>query len=289
MPSAHRIKTSSDATLFAETFGNSQKPPLLLIMGASGPGMRWEDGFCQKLAEQFFVIRYDHRDTGQSTTYPPGKPQYTMDTLVDDAFAVLDGLGVASAHVAGISLGGMIAQLMAIAHPQRLRSLILIATTPSAPGTDDPDLPVMSKAFLDHVRKVAPPDWSDKAATIRFIVERERICAGNSLYFDQGHLEALWSRIYDHTNNFASAMQNHFLATGHASWRAQLSAIQLPCLVIHGEEDPVMPLGHGEALAEEIPHASLLRIPRMGHEVLPSGTWPIVLPAITALLHTAHV
>jgi pimeloyl-ACP methyl ester carboxylesterase len=126
--------------LCAETFGDPSAPPLLLIMGSGASMDWWEEDFCERLAAGGrFVVRYDHRDTGQSVTYPPGKPDYTGDDLMADAVGVLDALGLASAHVVGMSMGGALAQLVALDHPDRVASLTLISTSPA--GRANPTCP----------------------------------------------------------------------------------------------------------------------------------------------------
>ena len=134
-------------TICVATFGSPEDPPVLLIQGNGGSMLWWEDEFCTRLASAGrFVIRYDHRDTGRSVTYPPGEPGYVFTDLVEDAAGVLDVTGVDQAHVVGISMGGAIAQLLALDHPDRVASLTLISTSPDGPGAAD--LPPMSPDLL---------------------------------------------------------------------------------------------------------------------------------------------
>ena len=161
--------------LCVETFGNVDDPAILLIHGATTPMHGWEDEFCQRLAAgPRFVIRYDQRDTGRSTSYPPGQPGYAMADLDADAIGLIDAFELAQAHLAGISMGGGIALGAALNHPQRVASLTLMAT--SAGG---PDLPPMSEDFLAFISKREQPDWSDRGVVIDHIIEFMRVLQGD--------------------------------------------------------------------------------------------------------------
>jgi pimeloyl-ACP methyl ester carboxylesterase len=262
--------------LCVETFGDPADPAILLIMGAGASMDWWEDDFCARLAAGArYVIRYDHRDTGRSVSYPPGAPGYTGDDLVADAAGVLDALEVRRAHVVGQSMGGALAQVMALDHRDRVASLTLISTSPSG---SDADLPGMT----DEARAafaIAEPDWSDRAAVIDYWTELWRGCAGRSRPFDEEGIRALCARAFDRTTNVESSMHNHYAAESTDRWRERLGELDMPTLVVHGTDDPVMPYAHGEALAREIPGAELLVLEGTGHE-LPRRDWDVVVPAI---------
>jgi pimeloyl-ACP methyl ester carboxylesterase len=269
------------AELCVDTIGDPADPPVLLVMGGAGSMDRWEEPFCERLAAAGrFVIRYDHRDTGRSTCYPPGEPGYDGDDLAADAIAILDRLGVERAHLAGISMGGGIVQRIAIEHPERVAGVTLMSTSPA--GTGGPDLPPPSEAMgaVFHGEQPAEPDWSDREATIAYLLEGERPYAGPR-GVDEPALRALLGRVYDRSGSLASA-NNHFLVGGSEMARARLAEIAVPALVIHGTDDPLVPLAHGEALAREIPGAKLLAIDGLGHE-LPRWAWDEVLPALIAV------
>jgi pimeloyl-ACP methyl ester carboxylesterase len=120
---------SDDLELAAEAFGNPLDAPLLLIMGVGGSMLLWPAAFCEKLASRgFYVFRYDNRDTGRSTFWPPGAPDYGVDELADDAISILDAFGVPRAHIVGLSMGGIVGQIAALAHPNRMLSLTLISS-----------------------------------------------------------------------------------------------------------------------------------------------------------------
>jgi pimeloyl-ACP methyl ester carboxylesterase len=269
----------SGAELCVETFGERSDPAILLVMGAGASMDWWEDELCERLAAgSRYVVRYDHRDTGQSTSYPPGAPGYTGADLVADPIAVLDALGVRAAHVVGLSMGGALAQVIGLDHPERVASLTLIATSPAGP---EADLPPMTDEARAAFGALAEPDWSDREAVIDYLTELARAGAGRSRPFDEQGTRALWERVLDRTTNIESSMRNHYAAEGGDRWRERLAQLDVPTLVIHGTEDPVFPLGHGEALAREIPGAELLTLEGAGHE-LPRRDWDVVVPAILA-------
>jgi pimeloyl-ACP methyl ester carboxylesterase len=278
-----QIVEANGVNLCAETFGERADPAILLIMGSGASMDWWEDEFCERLATgPRFVIRYDHRDTGQSVSYEPGAPGYTSGDLVADPVGVLDAFGLPGAHVVGMSMGGALAQLVALDYPARVASLTLISTSPAGP---EPDLPPMSEEAKAKFAAVAEPDWSDRDAVIDYGVELARATAGASRPFDEAGVRGLWRRVIDRTDNVESSFKNHELVEGGGRWRERLGGLTVPTLVIHGTEDPLFPLGHGSALAREIPGARLLALERTGHE-LPRAVWDVVVPAI--LEHTSE-
>ena len=140
-----RVIRADGIELATQAFGDPGQPPVLLIMGAMASMLWWPDAFCERLAGQGrHVLRYDNRDTGHWTTYPPGEPPYAFDDMAKDAVRVLDGYGISSAHLVGTSMGGMIAQLVALKHPARVASLTVISSSPF--GEDTSGLPGTSPA-----------------------------------------------------------------------------------------------------------------------------------------------
>jgi pimeloyl-ACP methyl ester carboxylesterase len=271
--------------LCVQAFGAQTDPAVLLVMGAGASMDCWEDGFCVRLAAGArHVVRYDHRDTGQSTSYPPGAPGYTGDDLVADPIALLDVLGLGTAHVVGMSMGGALAQLMALDHGECVASLTLIATSPAGPGDDD--LPPMSNAGRAAFGAIAEPDWSDRGAAIDYLTEISRALASPAHPFDEDATRALFARSVRRTTNVESSMKNHHAAEGSDRWRERLGEVDVPTLVIHGDEDPIFPVGHGEALAREIPGAELIVLEGTGHE-LPRRDWDVVVPAILRITQGA--
>ena len=285
MEANERIIRANGVDLCVQTFGDRADPPILLIMGGASSMDWWEDGFCERLAAgSRFVIRYDHRDTGRSVSYEPGAAPYSLRDLAEDAVGLLDAFGLESAHLVGMSMGGWIGQLVALENPDRVASLTLISTSPTA-GPSDPDLPEMSQelqAFF--AEEASEPDWSDRDAVIDYIVEGERPFAGSSP-FDEAAIREIAARAFDRTTNLASSITNHAGIDSGDRWRERLGEVSVPTLVIHGTEDPMYPYGNAVALAKEIPGAQLLALERVGHEVPPRALWDVVVPAI--LQHTA--
>lgn len=270
-----------------QTFGAEIDPALLLIGGAECSMDWWPDEFCELLAAGGrLVVRYDLRDTGQSVTYEPGAPQYTGADLDEDALGVLDALGIARAHLVGVSMGGGIAQELAIDHPERVATLTLIATSPVGRDPGKPPLPPMTPELAARFAEPASePDWSDRAAVVDHIVERLRPFSG-SLGFDEPEARALVDRVVDRTTNIASSLKNHWLLEEGDPPRGRLADVRIPTLVLHGTDDPLFPPAHGGALAEEIPGARLVLLEGMGHEVPPRPLWGTVVTEI--LEHTAR-
>jgi pimeloyl-ACP methyl ester carboxylesterase len=275
-----RIIRANGVDLCVQTFGDRADPPILLIMGGASSMDWWEEGFCERLmAGSRFVIRYDHRDTGRSVSYEPGAAPYSLRDLAEDAVGLLDAFGLESAHLVGMSMGGWIGQLVALEHPDRVASLTLISTSPTA-GPSDPDLPEMSEELQAFFAEEATePDWSDRDAVIDYIVEGERPFAG-SRPFNEAAIREIAARAFDRTTNFASSITNHAGIDSGDRWRERLGEVSAPTLVIHGTEDPMYPYGNAVVLAKEIPGARLLALERVGHEVPPRDLWDVVVPAI---------
>jgi pimeloyl-ACP methyl ester carboxylesterase len=265
--------------LATEAFGDPNDPPVLLVMGATASMLGWPDELCTELAERrLFVIRFDHRDTGQSTTVPPGDATYAVEDLADDAIAVLDAYGIRKAHLAGMSLGGYIAQMLAVTQPERVASLILIASEPL--GWDGGELPHISQLFMDHFGRLGALDWSDRDAVADFLVGSERLCAGTGAAFDEGRERARVERVMSRTNSLPS-MFNHGTIVTREDWTGRFREVACPVLVIHGAEDPILPIENGRALAEAIPGASLIVLAGTGHEI-PLPTIPDIVARIAA-------
>jgi pimeloyl-ACP methyl ester carboxylesterase len=273
---AERMVQASGVELCTESFGDPADPPILLVMGFGGSMLWWEEAFCRMLASRGrFVIRYDHRDTGRSVTYEPGGPPYTGADLVVDALGVLDAYDIVAAHIVGVSAGGALAQLLALDYPDRVRSLVLISTSPTTPG--DRALPPPTDEFGRFV-SAARLDWSDAASVIDYQVGYARTLTGAIREFDEAAARELVQRDVERARDFA-ALQNHNLIPGDDRPREPLSSIGAATLVIHGDADPMFPIEHGRALAEEIPHASLLLLKDAGHGVA-RADWHVIVRAI---------
>lgn len=278
MPAGEQQFMIHGARSCVEVQGAAENPTVLLI-GASR--LSWPDELCGRLvAGGRRVIRYDIRDTGRSESYPPGQPGYSFADLVTDAAGVLDATATGVAHVAGISTGGWIAQLLALGHPERVATLALIASRPNAPGPVDADLPGHTAPVMEAIRRTPRPDWSDEDAVIDRLVAQARTFAGAGA-FDETTARAQARAVVARTTNVESAMINLGFADPGPRWRERLGEITAPALVLHGEDDPFFPIGNGEALAAEIPNARLVRLPHTGHW-LPPRAVPIVAGELLA-------
>ncbi len=277
---AERTIEANGVQLCAEPFGDTAHPPILLIMGIGSSMLWWEDDFCRMLASGGrYVIRYDHRDTGRSLTYEPGRPEYTGADLTADVARVLDGFGISAAHLVGVSAGGGIAQELALDSADRVLSLTLISTSP-ATGSDR-DLPPPTQAFSRFIA-TAEADWSDPDSVIDYLVAYWHLLAGGERVFDEARARELVRRDVERARDFA-AVQNHDLMSHGEGSSRPLSSITVPTLVIHGAADPMFPLKHGEVLAADIPGARLLTLEGAGHGVY-RDDWEMLVAAI--LEHT---
>jgi pimeloyl-ACP methyl ester carboxylesterase len=276
-----RVVEVDGIELCVDSFGDPSQPPVLLVMGTGASMLWWEDGFCRMLAEGGrFVIRYDHRDTGRSVTYEVGRPGYTGADLVADAARVLDAHEIPAAHIVGVSAGGALAQLLALDHPDRVSSLVLIST--SCAVSVDCELPPPTEEFMRFFSD-AHVDWSDTGSVIDHQVAYARVLAGGRRPFDEAAARSLVRRDVERAHDF-TAVRNHDVLPNGELPQAPLSSIAVPTLVIHGSADPLFPLRHGEVLAEHIPGARMLTLPDAGHGV-ERADWTAIAAAI--LEHTS--
>jgi pimeloyl-ACP methyl ester carboxylesterase len=268
--------------LCTEAFGDPGAPAILLVSGMSASMDWWDADFCRRLAlGGRHVIRYDFRDTGRSVTYPPGAPGYTGDDLIADAAGLIDQLAGGRAHIVGISMGGSIAQHLAIDHSHRVATLTLVS---ASTGPDD-DLPPMDERLAAAFADPAPePDWSDQEAVVEYLVEEQRLFAGPDT-FDEASVREIIRQVVARTRDIEASAKNHAVLKGSDGTRHRLGEVRAPTLVIHGTADPFFPPGHAVMLAREINRAQLLLLDGVGHEAPPPSTWDVVIPAI--LGHTA--
>jgi pimeloyl-ACP methyl ester carboxylesterase len=278
-----RLANNGGIHIASQAFGDMAKPTVLLIMGSMASMLWWPDEFCERLAARnLSVLRYDNRDTGRSTIYAPGAASYTLNDMADDAFNVLDAWNIKSAHIVGMSLGGTIAQIAALQHPERSLSLTVISSTPL--GADAAGLPPPDAEYLKHAAQFEKLDWSNRGEVVHLMVDDARQIAGSAHPFDERRSKSLIERDFDRARNFGSAI-NHWSVKPREGWRGRLSDLTTPLLVIHGTDDPVFPLPHGIALAEATGTTSLIRLEGGGHE-LHEADWDFIIDAIVN--HTAH-
>ncbi|WP_274423250.1 alpha/beta fold hydrolase [Chelativorans sp. YIM 93263] len=274
---SERIINADGVEIATEAFGDPSHEPILLIMGAMASMLWWPEEFCQKLAAQGrYVIRYDNRDTGLSTFYEPGSPPYTKDDMAEDAMRVLVAYGIERAHLVGMSLGGEIAQIAALAHPARVRTLTLISSTPV--GIDTSTLPQTSDTYMEHAAAGESIDWTDNEQVIDFIVKDTRMIAGTAHPYDEVRARNLVEHDVKRASNFVSAT-NHFILKSGQAWEGKLGQLAAPLLVIHGTVDPIFPIEHGELLAQTVDGAELIRLEGGGHEIHPDD-WEVIISAV---------
>jgi pimeloyl-ACP methyl ester carboxylesterase len=253
------------ATICVEGFGAPGDPAVLLLGGIGMAMDWWEPPFCARLAAAGrHVIRYDHRDTGRSTCWPPGAPDYSADDLQADPLHVLDALGVDRAHLVGLSMGGGISQEIAAQHPERVASLTLVATSPAGKRAGGEPLPPPEPALAASFADPAEPDWDDRDAVVEHMVAEQRLYAGPRL-FDEERVRRLAELVLDRSASPASA-GNHAVCRDGTAPPFALADLAVPTLVLHGTADPLFPLPHGRALAAEIPGARLLLLDGVGAE-----------------------
>jgi pimeloyl-ACP methyl ester carboxylesterase len=278
--------TSGEVRLWTQRFGDPGDPAVLLIMGTSAQGIGWPDELIEVLvAGGRQVIRYDHRDTGRSTCMDFAARPYALADMAADAVAVLDGHHVPAAHVAGVSLGGAITQWLAAYRPGRVLSLTVIMSGPlghnagpawaralTGQAPDPGDLPPPSPRFLRHLSERAAMPQTTREQRITAGLKTWRVLNSDALPFDEPAARQFVETSYDRATDFAAAV-NHDLAGRQMTpdRLAPLSKITAPTLIIHGTEDPLRPLPHGQALAAQIPRARLEPISGMGHGFFSPG------------------
>ncbi|MET9305483.1 alpha/beta hydrolase [Streptomyces cellulosae] len=251
--------TANGVTLGVESFGDDDASLVLLVGGTTM--LSWPDALCERLAAGGRrVVRYDLRGSGASTTRDPEAPAYTLRDLAADAVALADALGGRPAHLAGIGVGGMVAQVAALDHPDAFSALTLAGTCAVAPGPPDDDLPDHDQATMSRLFGHPMPDWSDREAVADFAAAGAEILGD-----DPVAARAVAARIWDRTPGTAPAvhMANQLgmvfsRLDCSPRWRERLPEIKLPTLVVHGRRDRFFPVGNAEAIAREIPGARLL-------------------------------
>ena len=256
--------------LYAETFGAVGDPAVVLLHGAGNSMMAWDAELCEAIAARGrLVVRLDSRDAGRSARRGDPGPS-TMDDLAADVIALLDALDLPRATLAGVSQGGITAQIVAAEHPARVGALVLISTTP---GADDLPGPVEG-LFAGGPEA---PDWADRAAVVRYLVEVERPYGAQR--FDEELMTRIAERTVDHATDLAGQLRHPYEVEFARPPRHD--AIRAPTVVVHGSADPMFPIEHGRALAAAIPGAALVEVDGFGHATLPRDEWPRLVELIT--------
>jgi pimeloyl-ACP methyl ester carboxylesterase len=277
-------------TIEYDTFGDRNDPALVLVMGLGAQMVFWEEDFCREIAGRgFHVIRFDNRDCGLSTHFPEkgipdvvravmaslggGKVEapYTLGDMAADTVGLLDALGIARAHVVGASMGGMIAQTVAIRFPERVRSLVSIMST-----TGNPQVP---QAKPDAMTALLSPPPPDRAGFLEHMVRTFRIIGSPGFEFDEASFRDRVGLAYDRSYDPGGVARQLVAILGDGNRKERLRSVRVPTLVIHGKDDPLVPVEGGADTADAIPGARLLVIEGMGHD-LPRGTWRRIVDGI---------
>ena len=271
--------TSDAVELCVQTVGDPGDPAVLLIHGACASMVWWEDELCERIAAGGrFVIRYDQRDTGRSTSFPVGLPGYAMSDLAADAVGILDALHIESAHVVGRSMSGGTALFLAVDHPDRVASVTFMSTTTAEDG-----LPCPTTAFVDVVSDQTP-DLDDADAAVEHVTAAVLAYHGTSPLADEDHVRSLARVDVARTRDLAASMTNHFAMEFDSPRNGDFGDVACPALVVHGALDPAFPVEHGHALQAAIPGSTLVILDDTGHE-LPADRWDEFVVAL--LRHTA--
>ena len=292
-----QIARANGIDICYEIFGDANAEPMLLIMGLGAQMILWDDDFCQKLAARGFrVIRFDNRDIGQSGKLTGGKrlgavellklrflkipvaAPYKLRDMAEDTVGLMDALAIKSAHLVGASMGGMIAQEIAISFPQRVRSLTSIMST-----TGDPKVPPPTREATAVL--MAPPATSREEFLERF-AQTWKVLRAGSFPEDEARDRARAERIFERGINPAGVARQLRAILASGSRKARLGQVKAPTLVIHGTVDPLVRPEGGKDTAASIPGAKLLMIDGMGH-ALPIPMWPQVIDAIATHAHGA--
>ncbi|MEV3988433.1 alpha/beta fold hydrolase [Streptomyces sp. NPDC049837] len=274
-----RMIRADGLELWTEDFGNPDHPVVLLVMGAQAQGIQWNDGIVRRLVEgSRRVIRYDHRDTGRSSVVDFAARPYTVADMASDALAVLDAFGIERAHLVGASLGGIIAQRLAVAHPHRVLTLTSLSSQPA--GTDmaaavrrvlegapplPGELPPPKPELLAALTSAFPRSGTSLEDYLTARLPLWRALHGPVLPFHEDEYVAMERRVYERARDLQASLNHTFAGAADTGSTADLATITAPTLVLHGTEDPMFPPQHAEATAAAIPGARLVMIEGMGH------------------------
>jgi pimeloyl-ACP methyl ester carboxylesterase len=273
-----------------ETFGDPGDPAVVLVMGLATQMLGWPEGFCSALVErELFVLRFDNRDIGLST-HLHGAPRpnvmagfrgdcssasYTLSDMADDTVGLLDALGLDQAHFVGASMGGMIAQTVAIEHPERVLTLTSIMSS-----TGDQRVGGSTEAAA---RVLARPPARNRAEAIQRTVDAYRVIGSPGFELDEAGLRERAGRSFDRGYDPLGVGRQMMAILASPDRTRMLRALRIPTLVVHGAADPLVHVSGGRATAAAIPGAELLVIDGMGHD-LPRDLWPLLANHIAALI-----
>jgi len=288
LDAGEQLAEANGLTLCYQTFGSPTDPAMMLIMGLGAQMVWWDVDLCQRLAARGYrVVRFDNRDIGKSSYIaapPPNlarvfagleplKAPYTLDDMAADTVGLMDALEIESAHIVGASMGGMIAQLIAIQHPQRVRTLTSIMSTTGERGLPPPKPEVWAAM-------TAPPPLTVEAY-IEANVRMAELLRGYPDAIDEADARARAARAAARGLNPPGGVRQMAAVGASDSRKEALAQVKAPTLVIHGADDPLVSVEGGKATARAVPGAKLLLLDRMGH-TLPRALWPEIVEAIAA-------
>lgn len=292
LPEGVHTVEANGLTLAYQEFGDPGDPPLLLVMGLGSQMISWPDEFCENLAAKGYrVVRYDNRDIGLSTHLTEAgmpdvggffngqapEPAYLVEDMAADAAALLDALSLAPAHVVGVSMGGMIAQALAIHHPGHVRSLTSIMSTPSvAAGPPTPEA----------LESLMVPPATTKEASVEQSVRTFRTIGSPGYPFDEDTVRAVAAEAWDRDSDRAGRARQLVAILSSPDRAPGLAGVTVPTLVIHGSGDPLITPPGGRATAEAVPGAELVIEEGMGHD-LPEPLWGSIIGRIDTLASRA--
>ena len=255
-----------------EVHGDPADPTIMLVHGLGSQLLAWPEAFCDLLvAEGFQVVRFDNRDSGLSTCLPEGS-QYTLSDMAADVVALLDHLGVADAHVVGMSLGGMVAQTVAAEHPGRCRSMVSMASNTGNSDFGRPGGEVLEAMLVE------PPD-DPAARTEKEVADNRLWCSPD--WYDEAHVRSLYAAYTARSPQSRGAFERQMgAAVADGNRDAVIATITVPTRVLHGSADTLIDVSGGEHTADLIPGAGLVVVDGWGHD-LPPGSWPHLVAAIT--------
>jgi pimeloyl-ACP methyl ester carboxylesterase len=287
--------TANGIQIEYETFGKPSGRPLLLIIGLGAQMIHWDDDLCKDLAKRgHYVIRFDNRDVGLSTKFEKAgvpdlvetfgrimrgeeiRPPYTLDDMADDAVGLLDALGIRKAHICGMSMGGMIAQTIAIRHPSRVLSLISIYSTTGNPKVPQPKPEVIGLL-------IAPPP-KEREANVEHMLGVFKTIAGPRFPVDEKWTRKILAQSYDRCFYPQGMVRQLVAILTQGNRGPALASVKAPTLVVHGTSDPLVPVEGGKDTAKAMPGAQLMLIEGMGHDLPHGGAWPRIVEAIA--VHT---
>lgn len=293
-----QIMQCGELAIATDSFGNQNNPPLVLIMGLATQMIHWHEDFCKLLAAQgFWVIRFDNRDMGKSSKLsghvPPSiwqqmqyryfkKPldvPYTLDDMAHDVLALLDALGIDKTHVVGASMGGMIGQLLAIHHPNRVASLTCIMSTNGNKKLMDPKLGTLLKILK------SPPKTREQH--IEQALSMWQVLHGSHFAFPSEHFRRTIERAHERGFSASGVFRQMAAITVAPNRSELLKRLKLPVGIIHGEADSLLKVKNAYALKEDLPHAYFATFPGMGH-TLPNELWDSMIEHIMKPIAQAH-